>query len=116
MICIKPSDHISRRIAAKGAYEAEIINNVIRSMEAYPSAVFLDVGANIGMYALVIAAMRRKVIAVDADPNNLAYIKKSQETEQKTDNIELIYNAIRYVDHNMLLYCSIKIIMSISIS
>ena len=115
MICIKPSDHVSGRINAAGAYEAEIINNVIRSMEAYPSAVFLDIGANIGMYSLVIAAMRRKVIAVDADPNNLAYIKKSQETEQKTDNIKLIYNAIRYLDHNMLLYCSIKI-MSIIIS
>ena len=33
-------------------------------MEAYPSSVLLDVGANIGTYALVIEAMSRKVIAV----------------------------------------------------
>ena len=64
-------------------------------MEAYPSAVFLDLGSNIGMYTLVIATMRRKVIAVDADPKNLAYIRQSLAIEKTTKYVDLIYNAIR---------------------
>ena len=72
---------MSRSIKSEGSWEQDIVNNVIRAMEAHPSAVFLDVGANIGMYTVVIAAMKRKVIAVDADPENLAYIRQSLEIE-----------------------------------
>lgn len=72
------------------------VNSVIRAMKAYPSAVFLDLGANIGMFTVVIAAMKRKVIAVDADSRNLAYIKKSLEIAKTTDYVELIYNAVRW--------------------
>ena len=95
MICIKPSDFISAEIASTGAWEKGIVNNVIKAMEAYPSAVFLDVGANIGMYTVMIAAMRRKVIAVDADPRNLAYISQSLEYAKTTIYVQLIYNSIR---------------------
>ena len=94
-ICIKPSDYVSGEINAGGAWEKDIVNNVIRGMEAYPSAVFLDLGSNIGMYTVVIAAMMRKVIAVDADPKNLAYIRESLAIEKTTKYVELIYNAIR---------------------
>ena len=73
-------------------------------MKAFPSAVFLDVGANIGMYTVMIAAMKRKVIAVDADPKNLAYIRHSLEIGKKTDKVELIHNSIRYI----LLKCFVQ--------
>ena len=97
-MCIKPLNidrWVSGSIDKEGAWEKDIVNNVIRAMEAYPSAVFLDVGANIGGYAVVIAAMRRRVIAVDADLQNLAYIRQSLEIEKTTDFVELIYNSIR---------------------
>ncbi len=71
-MCIKPLNidrWVSGSIDKEGAWEKDIVNNVIRA------AVFLDVGANIGGYAVVIAAMRRRVIAVDADLQNLAYIR-----------------------------------------
>jgi 2-polyprenyl-3-methyl-5-hydroxy-6-metoxy-1,4-benzoquinol methylase len=35
-----------------------------------------DIGCNIGMYTVVAAALGRQVVAVDADPHNLAYIRK----------------------------------------
>ena len=87
--------HVSGAIERQGAWERETVNNVIRAMEAHPGAVFLDIGANIGMYTLVIAAMRRRVISVDADPSNLAYIRQSLELENTTDYVEIIYNSIR---------------------
>ena len=59
-----------------------------------------DVGANIGMYAVVIAAMGRRVEAVDADPENLAYIKKSLDLAQNSQYVDIIYNSVRYVCQN----------------
>ena len=47
------------------------------------------------MYALVIAAMKRRVVAVDADPVNLAYIRKSLDLEGNTENVRIIYNSVR---------------------
>ena len=85
------------KINANGAWEQDIVNNVIRAMNAYPSAVFVDIGANIGMYTLVIAALKRKVVAVDAAPFNLAYIKQSLEISRTRDYVELIYNSIRWI-------------------
>ena len=98
MICLKPfkkGKMMSKVIEKKGAWEEKTVNSVIRAMKSYPSAVFLDVGANIGMYTVMIAAMKRKVLAVDADSKNLAYIRQSLEMAETTDYVELIYNAIR---------------------
>ena len=95
IICIKPSDLISRIIEKQGCFEKKIVNNVIKAMKAHPTAMFLDVGSNIGMYSVLVAAMRRKVIAVDADPRNLAYIRQSLGITKTTDYVELIYNSIR---------------------
>ena len=49
------------------------------------------------MYAVVIAAMKRRVVAVDADPYNLAYIRKSLDLEGNTGNVRIIYNSVRYI-------------------
>ena len=100
MICVKPKSKDSFRsdiIEKEGAWEKDNVNSVIKAMVAHPSAVFLDVGANIGMFTVVIAAMKRKVIAVDADPKNLAYIRQSLEIARTTEYVELIYNSIRWV-------------------
>ena len=52
------------------------------------------------MYAVVIAAMGRKVVAVDADPENLAYIRKSLDLAQNSQYVDIIYNSVRYVGVN----------------
>ena len=87
---------MSRLTDKEGIYDQEIINNIIRSMEAYPSAVFLDVGAHMGSFTVVIAAMKRKVIAVDADSRLLAFLRKSLELGNTRDYVELINNIIRW--------------------
>ena len=47
------------------------------------------------MYSVVVAAMNRQVVAVDADPHNLAYIRKSLDLEGNTHNVRIIYNSVR---------------------
>ena len=47
------------------------------------------------MFSVVVAAMNRQVVAVDADPHNLAYIRKSLDLGGTTDHVRLIYNSVR---------------------
>ena len=59
------------------------------------SYFLLDAGSNIGMYTLMVAAMGRKVIAVDAMADNLAYIRRSSELANNEHLVTLVHNAIR---------------------
>ena len=52
-ICVKsPSVDrwVSGGILDKGVWEGDIVTEVMRSMDNYPEAVFMDIGANIGRY------------------------------------------------------------------
>ena len=53
-----------------------------------------DIGANIGMYTVLVASMDRQVVAVDADPENLAYIRKSLDLQNTTNRVRLFSNAV----------------------
>ena len=53
-----------------------------------------DVGCNIGMYSLVVAALGRDVVAVDADARNLELVRKSLEVMDKQSTTRLIYNSV----------------------
>ena len=47
------------------------------------------------MYSVVVAAIERPVVAVDADPYNLAYIRRSLELEGNTGHVRIVYNSVR---------------------
>ena len=55
-----------------------------------------DLGSNIGVHSLFVAAMNRNVVALDAVYDNLAFIKASHD-RLGVGNIKLIYNSIRSV-------------------
>ena len=85
IVCIKPTESensqnlsdnvISKSIRDTGAWEGFNVNNVVRAVNRFPEATFLgnsldqnvtsilstDVGCNIGMYSLVVAAMGRLI-------------------------------------------------------
>ena len=54
-----------------------------------------DAGSNIGMYTIMMAAMNREVVAVDAMADNLAYIRRSLELGNKEALVTLAHNAVR---------------------
>ena len=56
--------------------------------------IYKDIGANIGMYTVLVASMDRQVVAVDADPENLAYIRKSLDLQNTTNRVRLFSNAV----------------------
>ena len=47
------------------------------------------------MYSILVAAMGREVVAVDAMEDNLAYIRASLEIGNNTEKVVLVHNAIR---------------------
>jgi hypothetical protein len=48
------------------------------------------------MYTLMVAAMDREVVAVDAMADNLAYVRKSLELgTNSTGKVVLVHNSIR---------------------
>ena len=47
------------------------------------------------MYSVVVAAMHRAVVAVDADPVNLAYVRKSLELGSTSKFVRIVYNSVR---------------------
>ena len=57
--------------------------------------LFADLGANIGMYTVTVANLGRKVVAVDAGLQNLAYIDQSLQLNSNRENVTLINNAVR---------------------
>ena len=48
------------------------------------------------MYTVVVAAMKRQVVAVDADPVNLAYIRRSLDLTSHTEYVRIVYNSVRF--------------------
>ena len=54
-----------------------------------------DIGANIGVYSLAVAAHNKYVVAVDSEAENLSFIKKSAELMNKRKNVRFINNAVR---------------------
>ena len=120
IICIKPFETghnqedpiISKEIKDSGAWEKDIVNNVVRAVKKFPDATFLgmtyevtevlitrmressDLGCNIGQYTLVVAAMGRDVVAVDAMVNNLELVRKSLELINKQSRTRLIHNSV----------------------
>lgn len=94
-ICVKKDDlHVSKKILEDGAWEEDIVALVMKAMRFYEEAVFIDAGSNIGMYTLMVAAMGREVLAVDMMSDNLAYIRRSLELENREHLVTLAYNAV----------------------
>jgi len=96
-ICIKPlsvDKFVSGSILSQGAWEKNIVNLVLKAMDIYKTAVFLDIGANIGMYTVMVAATKRKVVAVDAVMENLAYINHSLSIASTSQYVKLLGNPI----------------------
>ena len=96
-----------------GNWENDIVTNVLKVMNLMKITTFLgkiergisdnliiifslpDIGANIGVYSLAVAARNLNVVAVDSEADNLAFIKKSAELMNKRKYVRFINNAVR---------------------
>jgi hypothetical protein len=120
VICVKPDSEdqiITRTLKQAGEWEGGLVTEVLRAVTRHPGSVFVgmlpvfschrpspDLGSNLGVYSLTVAAMLRargeegpgRVIAVDAMATNLAYIRASLLAVNASPNqITLVNNAVR---------------------
>jgi FkbM family methyltransferase len=71
-------DAIGRWIYKRGSYEAELTDYIAHHIAFRDGDVFLDVGANIGWYPLVLARTRRiATLAFEPDPLNFALLEEN---------------------------------------
>jgi len=85
---------IFQRAVIEGIYESanlRIINSLIK-----PNTEVFDIGANIGIMAIPFLAGHSdiKVISVEASPNTLPYLKKTQAASTYTDRWVIIDKAV----------------------
>jgi len=96
-ICVKPFEidqYISKDIYNKGVFERNEVELVLELIANYPTATFLDIGSNIGMFSTAVASTSTKVVAVDPVKTNLAYIRKSTSMFGSEKHVRYIQNAV----------------------
>ena len=113
-LCLKSNDLvISKSIEQTGTWEEDQVTNVMKAMEIYGDAVFIgrrylawhgdyhqyvtmcpDGGCNIGVFTVMVAAMRRRVVAVDILQENIDFVKTSLSLMDSLGLVEFVLNAI----------------------
>ena len=88
-----PGDLISDSIAFTGLYEQEVTRRVARLAQA--GGLFVDVGANLGYFALIWAAARpeNRCIAFEASPRNLHLLERNVRRNGLESRIEIVPHA-----------------------
>jgi FkbM family methyltransferase len=94
-IDVDPSDFaVGHTIARTGIYEPEVCEVVRRYLGA--GQCFVDIGANIGWFSLLAAAIvgpAGRVVAVEPNPSSTAMLRQSAK-ENGFDNIEIVEVAL----------------------
>lgn len=71
------TDHVMRQLFLMGRYEKNTIRHVLKLSQ--PGDLFVDIGANIGAYSVVLAYQLKKgkVIAFEPNPRALEFLEKN---------------------------------------
>ena len=82
--------------------EMNFLINILKRMKSkYKKVVFIDVGAHIRKYSIVLSEYSDKVIAIEPDPYNYLILKKNIEINKLTNIIPLniaVYSHDTYLD------------------
>jgi len=65
--------------------------------------LFVDVGANIGRYTILLAPKYQRVMAIEPEPNNLAALKRSVQ-EARLENVTFVQCVVSNVNENVELF------------
>ncbi len=63
-------DAITQTVQSTGSFEPEIFQLIKRQLNISPEGILVDIGANVGAMTSVALSMGRKVVAIEALPNN----------------------------------------------
>jgi FkbM family methyltransferase len=95
-IIVPIDDHIGQRVIATGRFEATQLEGITQLLQApesvgisAPDGIFVDVGANIGLYTIALHRFFKKTIAIEANPLTFS-ILQANVALRKLDDTECI--------------------------
>jgi FkbM family methyltransferase len=103
-IYVRPDDFIGSWIAIAKSYEPHVTQGLRRYLK--PGVCFLDIGANIGYFTLLAAALvgkRGRVLAFEPRPDNCALLRKSLD-KNRFRNVRLYPHAAAEKEQTFELY------------
>ena len=103
---IMPLDVVGRSIYKKHDYESEITDYLLRNVPFAENEVFVDIGANIGWYSLLLSKSRTgpaRVLAFEPDPLNYTLLSKNIEMND-CKNVQAYQFALSDTSGDRILY------------
>ena len=95
--------YVSKSVINRGGQENTNVAIIVDYMKRFPNAVFLDIGANVGVFAITIATLGYRVIAFDCQIGNAARICASMKAGGLTDKLTVVHNAVSNVHQKVSL-------------
>ena len=98
LICLHPvgiDRYISHDLRTAGVWEPDTVRTFQRLLRASPADVgIIDIGANIGQYSLLAAAMGYRVVAVEPQPGNLRLFRHAVRLGEFETRITILERAV----------------------
>ena len=86
--------HISRSLVQNGNWEPTLVRPILRAMEGRPDEAFLDIGANIGVFALSVAAAGFRTVAIEPMQYNIELLAASAMRSGLWQSLSLFKSAV----------------------
>ncbi|XP_074662554.1 uncharacterized protein LOC141915051 [Tubulanus polymorphus] len=96
-ICIYPTQKdrfISASLKNTGSWEPHLTSKLEQVLENDRNLNFIDVGANLGVYSIIALRYNRRMLAVDANPENAKHIRRSVKMGEYENMATIVVNAI----------------------
>ena len=96
-VCIHPvynDMYISHDLVETGLWEQHVLFDFVDTMQRDPALGVIDLGANIGVYTLVGAAMGRRVVAVEPFMANIVRLHAASQRAGTSSQITLLHNGV----------------------
>lgn len=101
-----PDDIVSESVAQTQSWmpqQTKLISLILADAPAQP-AVFLDIGANIGWFTLVMVVLGHKVIAIEPMENNVKLLQESLQASNVSHNVLVYPNGLGAKPQTCVLY------------
>lgn len=87
---------VSGNIIRQGMWEGNLVTRIHNILKNEPDVVFLDIGANVGVFSLTVAKLGRTTVSVDALEGNVARLCQSMRDGKLSDHMIVIHNALSF--------------------
>lgn len=101
-----PNDIVSNSIAGSHSWmphQTKLISLMLANAPSKP-AVFLDIGANIGWFTLVMSVLGHRVIAIEPMDNNVKLLQASLRASQASQKVTVYRNGLSVQSQTCVLY------------